>query len=97
MQLGNRVIYDQDGEVITQLNELSGHVVARKAITTLNYIDIEYGSINYMTHRIVGINTETLEPILEELPDYETEEQKLIRELEDALLLATDAETGGIL
>lgn len=47
--------------------------------------------------RIVGVNVETRQAILEELPVVESEEQRRIRELEDELLLQADAELGGIL
>lgn len=97
MQVGNRIIYNQDGEIMTQLGEMQGDVLLRKEITKLHYIDLEYASINHQTHRIIGIDVETQQPILETIEVIETEDQKRIRDLEDALLLAADAEMGGIL
>ena len=97
MQVGNRIICDQDGEIIFQTGEMQGDVLARKEITELHVVDLEFGVINPLTHRIVGIDVETKRPILETVEIVESEEQKRIRELEDALLLAADAETGGIL
>ena len=97
MQIGNRIIFDQDGEVVYQTGEMRGDVLPRKEITELHFVDLEFGSINFETHRIIGIDVETKQPILEAVKIVETEEQKRIRELEDALLLVADAETGGIL
>ena len=41
MQIGNRIIYDQDGQIIYQIGEMQGDVLPRKDITELNYIDLE--------------------------------------------------------
>ncbi len=97
MQLGNRIIYNQDGEILFQMGEMQGDVLPRKEINELHFIDLEYGEVDTQMHRIVGIDIATNKPILEVLEVIETEEQKLIRELEDALLLSADAEMGGIL
>ncbi|HBF8743971.1 TPA: hypothetical protein KO112_002883, partial [Clostridioides difficile] len=56
-----------------------------------------YGSVDYTKSRIVGINIETKEPILEEMPVYLTEEEKRIQELENQLLIAENEKVGGIL
>lgn len=98
MKIGNRVFYDQDGEILFQTGEIEGSdVLPRKAITELNYIDLGYGAVNTQTHRIVSIDPKTKQPILEELNIELTPEQQRIQELEDQLLLMADAETGGIL
>lgn len=97
MQLSNRIFYSQDGEVLFQTGELQGDVLPRKEITSLHYVDLEYGEIDFTTHRIVSINPVTKRPILEELPKLESPEQQRIKELEDALLLSADNEIGGIL
>jgi len=97
MDVGNRIIYDQDGEIVYQTGEMSGDVLPRKEIMELDYIDLEYGAVNLQTHRIAGIDPKTKQPILEEIPVVLTPEQQRIQELEDQLLLMADAETGGIL
>ena len=97
MDLGNRVFYDQDGDILFQTWEISGDVLPRKEITELHFVDLEFGSINYQTHRLIGINPVTKQPILAEIPVVLTPEQQQIKDLEDALLLVADAETGGIL
>ncbi|OAB31744.1 hypothetical protein PMSD_18335 [Paenibacillus macquariensis subsp. defensor] len=97
MKVGNRIFFDNDGEIVYQTGEMQGDVLARKEITELNCIDLEYGAINVQTHRIIRINTITKQPILEEIPQILTPEQQQIKDLEDALLLATDNELGGIL
>ncbi|MCL6888094.1 hypothetical protein O0911_19450, partial [Clostridioides difficile] len=66
-------------------------------ITELHYIDIEYGSIDYTRNRVIGINIETKEPILEEIPVYITDEEKRIQELENQLLIAENEKVGGLL
>lgn len=97
MQIGNRIFHDQDGEIIYQTGEMIGDVLPRKEITSIGYVDLEFGEINRDTHLLVGIDVATKKPILKSIEVFETEEQKRIKELEDALLLAADAETGGIL
>ncbi|OAB26384.1 hypothetical protein PMSD_25880 [Paenibacillus macquariensis subsp. defensor] len=97
MQVGNRIIFDNDGEIVYQTGEMQGDVLQRKEITELNFIDLKYGAINVQTHRIIGVDTITKQPILEEIPQILTPEQQQIKDLEDALLLATDNELGGIL
>ncbi|WP_219719936.1 hypothetical protein, partial [Clostridioides difficile] len=66
-------------------------------ITELHYIDVEYGSIDYTRNRIIGINIETKEPILEEIPVFISEEEKRIQELENQILLNENEKVGGIL
>ncbi|EQG59605.1 TPA: hypothetical protein KQG12_004042, partial [Clostridioides difficile] len=61
------------------------------------YIDVEYGSIDYTRNRIIGINIETKEPILEEIPVFISEEEKRIQELENQILLNENKKVGGIL
>lgn len=97
LKLGHRILYDQDGDIIYILWEVEGHVNPRKELTSINYIDLEFGQLDISKYIIKGVNLETLEPILEELPSVETEEQRRIRELEDALLLQAEADIGGIL
>lgn len=97
MRIGDRILYDQDGQVLARMGEMQGDVLPRKEIINIHFIDLEYGEINSQTHRIVQIDIDTKKPILEEIPQILTPEQQRIRELEDALLLAADAEMGGIL
>ncbi|EQJ06304.1 putative phage protein [Clostridioides difficile P8] len=66
-------------------------------ITELDYIDIPYGSIDYIKNRIIGINIETKQPILEEIPVYVSEEKKRIQELENQVLLNENEKVGGLL
>ncbi|EMY9989188.1 hypothetical protein ACKTI6_003349 [Clostridioides difficile] len=97
MIVPNRVIYDQTGKIIFETGESCGDVLPHDKITELHYIDVEYGSIDYTRNRIVGINIETKEPILEEIPVYLTEEEKRIQELENQLLIAENEKVGGLL
>lgn len=99
-QIGNRIIYDQDGEIICQLGEMQGDVSPRKDIMAVDFVDLEFGQIDYTKHKLIGVKPQTKELILEEIPHIETEIERLQREkqeLEDQLLLQADAEVGGIL
>ncbi|HEL4198616.1 hypothetical protein OKQ65_17320 [Clostridioides difficile] len=97
MERGNRIIYNQDGKILLQTGEATGDILEHDEITELHFVDIPYGSVDYTKSRIVGINIETKEPILEEMPVYLTEEEKRIQELENQLLIAENEKVGGIL
>lgn len=66
MQLGNRIFYNQDGEILFEQGEMQGDVLPRKEITAVYHVDIEYGAIDYTKYKIVGIDPLTSQPILEE-------------------------------
>ncbi|HBF8537338.1 TPA: hypothetical protein KO029_003909, partial [Clostridioides difficile] len=93
----NRIIYDQTGKILLQTGEATGDVLEHNEIIELNWIDIDYGSVDYTKNRITGINIETKQPILEEIPVYITEEEKRIKELENQILLNENEKVGGIL
>lgn len=97
MNVPNRVIYDQTGKIIFETGESCGDVLPHNKITELHYIDIPYGSIDYIKNRIIGINIETKQPILEEIPVYVSEEKKRIQELENQVLLNENEKVGGLL
>lgn len=97
MELGRRIIYDQDGEIIIDLGEMSGDVSPRKEITELSFIDLEFGSIDHLTHNLVKIDVITSQPILEEIQQVLSPDQQQIKDLEDQILLLTDELAGGIL
>ncbi|HGM1457196.1 TPA: hypothetical protein ACKOOS_003806, partial [Clostridioides difficile] len=80
-----------------QTGEATGDILEHDTITELHYIDVEYGSIDYTRNRIIGINIETKEPILEEIPVFISEEEKRIQELENQILLNENEKVGGIL
>ncbi|HBG7675696.1 TPA: hypothetical protein KRE78_003375 [Clostridioides difficile] len=97
MNRANRIIYDQTGKILLQTGEATGDVLEHNEITELNWIDIDYGSVDYTKNRITGINIETKQPILEEIPVYITDEEKRIQELENQLLIAENEKVGGLL
>ncbi|HGM1442019.1 TPA: hypothetical protein ACKOO0_003905, partial [Clostridioides difficile] len=76
MNRANRIICDQTGKILLQTGEATGDILEHDEITELHFVDIPYGSVDYTKSRIVGINIETKEPILEEMPVYLTEEEK---------------------
>lgn len=97
-KVGARIFYDpRDGDILITLGEMMGDVLPRQPMTDVKVVDLEYGSFDFTTHRIVGIDIETKQPIIEKIKIEETDEQRRIRELEDALLLQADIENGGIL
>ena len=88
MQVGNRIIFDEKGNILFQMGEMEGYVEPRNEIEKLDYIDLEFGSIDYTTHYIESINVETKEPIVKEYPKQElTDEQLYIQELEAKLAM----------
>ncbi|HBE7940666.1 TPA: hypothetical protein KQE56_001298 [Clostridioides difficile] len=97
MNRANRIIYDQTGKILLQTGEATGDILEHDTITELHYIDVEYGSIDYTRNRIIGINTETKQPILEEIPIFISEEEKRIQELENQLLISENEKVGGLL
>ena len=87
MQIGNRIIFDEKGNILFQMGEMEGDVNPRGQI---DYIDLEYGSINYTTHYIESIDVETKEPIIKEYPKAKLTDEKLyIQELEAKLATLT--------
>ncbi|VII50665.1 Uncharacterised protein [Clostridioides difficile] len=97
MNRANRIICDQTGKILLQTGEATGDILEHDEITELHFVDIPYGSVDYTKSRIVGINIETKEPILEEMPVYLTEEEKRIQELENQLLISENEKVGGLL
>ncbi len=97
MNRANRIICDQTGKILLQTGEATGDILEHDEITELHFVDIPYGSVDYTKSRIVGINIDTKEPILEEMPVYLTEEEKRIQELENQLLIAENEKVGGLL
>ncbi|MDS6284554.1 hypothetical protein REK99_012640 [Clostridioides difficile] len=97
MNRANRIICDQTGKILLQTGEATGDILEHDEITELHCIDVPYGSVDYIKNRIVGINIETKEPILEEIPIYISDEEKRIQELENQILIAENEKVGGIL
>ncbi|HBF1268711.1 TPA: hypothetical protein KNR57_003776 [Clostridioides difficile] len=97
MNRANRIICDQTGKILLQTGEATGDVLPHDEITELHCIDVLYGSIDYTRNRVIGINIETKEPILEEIPVFITEEEKRIQELENQILLNENEKVGGLL
>ncbi|EGT5422710.1 hypothetical protein KWR14_017960 [Clostridioides difficile] len=97
MNRANRIIYDQTGKILLQTGEAIGDVLPHDSITELNFLDVEYGSINYNKQYIESINPITKEPVLKDIPIYLSEEEKRIQELENQLLIAENEKVGGLL
>ncbi|MCC0671532.1 hypothetical protein IC216_06005 [Clostridioides sp. ES-S-0145-01] len=97
MDRANRIICNQTGKILLQTGEATGDILEHDEITELHCIDVPYGSIDYTKNRIIGINIETKQPVLEEIPIYVSEEEKRIQELENQILIAENEKVGGIL
>ncbi|HHN8472488.1 TPA: hypothetical protein ACRRXG_004016, partial [Clostridioides difficile] len=95
MNRANRIIYDQTGKILLQTGEATGDILEHDIITQLHCVDVPYGSIDYTRNRIISVNTETKQPIVEEIPVYLTEEEKRIQELENQILLNENEKVGG--
>ncbi|MDW0089090.1 hypothetical protein RHK27_03325 [Clostridioides difficile] len=96
-EIGRRIFFDEDGEIIFYEGQSRGNVPKRKNIKKIEYIDLTYDYIDYEKYRIIGINIETKEPILEKIPIFVTEEEKRIQELENQILLNENEKVGGLL
>ncbi|HBG1246818.1 TPA: hypothetical protein KPG57_001639 [Clostridioides difficile] len=94
MEIGRRIIFDQDGEIIAIYGEMEGDVIPRKAISKIDYIDIPYKSIANDCY-IEKIDTINNVPVIKRLKIELTDEQKRIQELENQLLLTVNKEVGG--
>lgn len=96
MEIGRRIVFDQDGEIIMIYGEMEGDIIPRKAIEKLDYIDIPFKSIDDNCY-IEKIDTTNNVPIVKELKRELSEEQKRIQELENQLLIAENEKVGGLL
>ncbi|HBF5469485.1 TPA: hypothetical protein KOQ73_003902, partial [Clostridioides difficile] len=67
MNRGNRIIYNQDGKILLQTGEATGDILEHDTITELNFIDLEFGSIDYSKQYIESINPVTKEPVLKNI------------------------------
>ncbi|HBF5910380.1 TPA: hypothetical protein KOS80_003910 [Clostridioides difficile] len=85
MERCNRVIYNQNGDIIFQTGEATGDVLEHDTITELHYLDVEYGSIDYSKQYIESINPVTKEPIIKDIEVVLTDEQKRLQALEKEL------------
>ncbi|EAA0008896.1 Uncharacterised protein [Clostridioides difficile] len=75
MEIGRRIIFDQDGEIIAIYGETEGDVIPRKGISKIDYIDIPFNSIpdNCYIEKIDTINNV---PVIKRLKIELTEEEK---------------------
>lgn len=85
MNRNNRIIYDQTGNIWLQTGEVAGDIQEWSKITELNFLDIEYGSIDYSKQYIESINPVTKEPVIKDIEVVLTDEQKRLQALEKEL------------
>ncbi|UDN56908.1 hypothetical protein [Clostridioides sp. ES-S-0010-02] len=97
MEVGKLIIYDNKGKILFQGGEGKGDLIPYDKDMKVDWLEVKYNSIDYSKYRIIGINVETKEPILEEIPVFITEEEKRIQELENQILIAENEKVGGLL
>ncbi|HGT1577219.1 TPA: hypothetical protein ACMWB8_002228 [Clostridioides difficile] len=85
MNRNNRIIYDQTGKIWLQTGEATGDIKEWAEITELNFLDVEYGSIDYSKQYIESINPITKEPNIKDIEVVLTDEQKRLEALEKEL------------
>nr|UWI48516.1 hypothetical protein NZ312_10355 [Clostridioides difficile] len=85
MNKANRIIYDQTGKIWLQTGEAAGDIQDFTTVTELNFIDVEYGSIDYTKQYIKSINPVTKEPVLKNIEVVLTDGQKRLEALEKEL------------
>ena len=85
MNRNNRIIYYQTGNIWLQTGEATGDIQEWSKITELNFLDVEFGSIDYSKQYIESINPVTKEPIIKDIEVILTDEQKRLQALEKEL------------
>ncbi|HBF0144817.1 TPA: hypothetical protein ACKOQA_002047 [Clostridioides difficile] len=85
MNRNNRIIYDQTGKIWLQTGETMGDIQEWSEIIELNFIDVEFGSIDYSKQYIESINPVTKEPVIKDIEVVLTDEQKRLEALEKEL------------
>ncbi|EGT4207008.1 hypothetical protein EPL64_21125 [Clostridioides difficile] len=68
-----------------QTGEATGDIQEWSKITELNFLDVEFGSIDYSKQYIESINPVTKEPIIKDIEVILTDEQKRLQALEKEL------------
>lgn len=97
MEVGKLIIYNNKGKILFQGGEGKGDLIPYDKNMKVDWVEIKYNSIDYSKYRVIGINVETKEPILEEIKVELTEEEKRIQELENQILLNENEKLGGLL
>ncbi len=105
MKIGQRIIFDKKTGTILNgcLDEREDTGLTEEKLifirpAEIDFIDTSYGQLNGKI--LKGVNPITKELILEDIPNIETEEERLRREkeeLENQLLLLQDEKTRGLL
>ncbi|MFY0521320.1 hypothetical protein ACOMCU_26370 [Lysinibacillus sp. UGB7] len=97
-QVGARIFANKDGQLLATIGQYEGEsVIPKPHAEGVVCIDLDYNAYDWDTEEIIGVDMETMTPIIKKLPILETDEQRRIRELEDTLLLQANSENGGIL
>ncbi|WP_291559390.1 MULTISPECIES: hypothetical protein [unclassified Clostridium] len=105
MKIGQRIIFDKktgtilNGSLEERIDTgMTMELLSRIRSVDIDYIDLEWGALDNKI--LISVNPQTKELILEDIPNIETEEERLRREkeeLENQLLLLQDEKTRGLL
>lgn len=80
-QLSNLILFNQEGKIIYMSGEAYGDV-DRPAITSIDFIEVPYGSVDYNKNIIVSVDVRTKQPVIQKLDIKPTEEELRMQELE---------------
>ncbi|WP_039242561.1 hypothetical protein [Clostridium botulinum] len=79
MKRGSLIIYDNSGKIWINTGDAEGDILPHTLPTGLPYILTEFGELDGKI--VKGVDVETKELILEDIPKVETKEEKLNKEL----------------
>lgn len=83
---GNRIIFDNEGKIWIQTGEAFSEneddLMPWGNIEKLDYIDLEFGSVDFNKFKIIGIDVKSKIPILEEIVLELSESENRMQELE---------------
>lgn len=101
MQIGNRIYFNQKGQIVYMTGECQGDGTARLENEVVSYIDLPYGDRTIQNAETWHIDVENKKIVVDKAREkLETEEDKLRMEkqdLENQLLLQANNNVGGIL
>ncbi len=90
-----RIIYDSNTGTVEKQTFIYQDETSFDKIPEYKCVDLPLDSLDHTKSYVESIDPKTGNPVIKDFPP--SNEQKRIRELEDALLLQADSETGGIL
>jgi len=90
-QRGNLVIYDITGKIFSQTGEAEGDILPHEYPVGIPYMEIPFGTMAIKRVKSIDITVTPHQPVYEDIILTKTTEQIRIEELENQLLLMSDA------